>query len=244
MKNKKSSPIWKISKKEFQKLIDSSDSYCDILRHFNLDPYSGNHRTLKARIKENQICLKQFNVNKLKNNKNQAIQKELDFDLVFKENSSFNNTALKRKILKNKLISYKCSECQNNGAWQDKSLSLQLDHINGVNNDNRIENLRFLCPNCHSQTKTYSGRNKNQKTKNCINCTEKINRKNKYCKKCRDLILNETCYKKKFNPSKEELIQKIKELKSNLVQIGKFYNVSDNAIRKRCIKLKIDWKNL
>ena len=42
----------------------------------------------------------------------------------------------------------------------DKKLSLQLDHINGINNDHRIENLRFLCPNCHSQTETYAGKNK------------------------------------------------------------------------------------
>ena len=52
---------------------------------------------------------------------------------------------------------YKCEIC-GISEWQGKELSLQLDHINGINNDNRIENLRLLCPNCHSQTETFSGR--------------------------------------------------------------------------------------
>ena len=56
------------------------------------------------------------------------------------------------------MLEYKCSICGNNGVYMEKPLTLQLDHINGVNNDNRLENLRFLCPNCHSQTETFSGK--------------------------------------------------------------------------------------
>jgi 5-methylcytosine-specific restriction endonuclease McrA len=67
--------------------------------------------------------------------------------------------SIRKTILKENLIEYKCSEC-NVIEWNGKTLSLHLDHINGVNNDNRLENLRFLCPNCHSQTETYTGRNK------------------------------------------------------------------------------------
>jgi 5-methylcytosine-specific restriction endonuclease McrA len=55
-------------------------------------------------------------------------------------------------------MEYKC-QCCGISEWLDKPISLQLDHINGINNDHRIENLRFLCPNCHSQTDTYAGKN-------------------------------------------------------------------------------------
>lgn len=67
---------------------------------------------------------------------------------------------LKKRILRLSLLKYECSECSLPPKWNGKVLSLQLDHINGVNNDNRIENLRFLCPNCHSQTETFAHKNR------------------------------------------------------------------------------------
>lgn len=77
---------------------------------------------------------------------------------ILKENCKHLRSVLRRYVIKNNLIPYKCAIC---GCveWQGKTLSLELDHINGINNDNRLENLRFLCPNCHSQTSTYGSRN-------------------------------------------------------------------------------------
>ena len=67
---------------------------------------------------------------------------------------------LKRRIIEDNLIPYKCDKCGNQGEWLGKKLTLQIDHINGNHFDNRLENLRFLCPNCHAQTPTYAGKNK------------------------------------------------------------------------------------
>lgn len=86
------------------------------------------------------------------------------YDNYFCINSSVTRNNVKNLILKLNLLEYKCKECGIND-WNKKILSLHLDHINGIRNDNRLENLRFLCPNCHSQTDTYCGGNLN-KTKN------------------------------------------------------------------------------
>jgi 5-methylcytosine-specific restriction endonuclease McrA len=82
----------------------------------------------------------------------------LDDSLVFVENSTYPRHKIKARIIKQKLIEYECSECKNKGEWMGKPLPLILDHINGINNDNRINNLRFVCSNCDSQLPTYKNR--------------------------------------------------------------------------------------
>lgn len=80
-------------------------------------------------------------------------------DKVYTENSTFPRHRLKERLIRESKIPYSCQECGNNGNHNGKPLVLQLDHINGVNNDNRLENLRFLCPNCHTQQDTYAAKN-------------------------------------------------------------------------------------
>jgi len=81
-------------------------------------------------------------------------------DEILVDNSPYigGSTHLKNKLLKLKLLVYKCYICNIND-WNGKYLVLQLDHINGHKLDNRLNNLRLLCPNCHSQTETFCGKN-------------------------------------------------------------------------------------
>ena len=150
---------------------------------------------------------------------------------ILVENSTYSNTNhLKKKLFKLKLLENKCAECGIADEWNGKKISLHMDHINGINNDNRLENLRILCPNCHSQTDTYCGRNR----------TETRERKKYYCEDCNVTMLNnckrcKKCYDKnrrkvKDRPSKEELLELLKT--NSFVSVGKMFNVSDNAIRK------------
>lgn len=71
-------------------------------------------------------------------------------------------THLKNRLIKEGLLDYKCLNC-GLSKWLDKPLSLQLEHKNGIHNDNRLFNLCLLCPNCHSQTETFAGKNKKYK---------------------------------------------------------------------------------
>lgn len=88
-------------------------------------------------------------------------KKKYPNELIFIENSSFARHALKKRILQEDLIKYKCNICGLGPVWQNKPMPLILDHINGINNDNRLINLRFVCSNCDSQLPTYKSKNKN-----------------------------------------------------------------------------------
>jgi len=77
---------------------------------------------------------------------------------VFCEGATIARHHVKKKIIQRNLIEYKCEICNNDGNWLGSPLPIILDHINGVNNDNRLSNLRFLCSNCDSQQPTYKNR--------------------------------------------------------------------------------------
>ena len=87
------------------------------------------------------------------------IRPRVSDDDAFVLNSSLARHVIKKRIMRDKLIEYKCFCCNLSDSWNGKMLSLQLDHINGINNDHRLENLRFLCPNCHTQQDTYAAKN-------------------------------------------------------------------------------------
>lgn len=82
-----------------------------------------------------------------------------DFSNVFVENGMHGNSVINRIIKDYDIIPYdKCWLC-GLSEWINGKLILEIDHINGISNDHRIENLRFLCPNCHSQTETFRSKN-------------------------------------------------------------------------------------
>jgi len=91
--------------------------------------------------------------------------REKSTENIFTINSDANASYVRSLILKKNLLEYKCTKCNNDGTWNGEDLTLQLDHINGIRTDQRLENLRWLCPNCHSQTDTYTSKNRNHTSK-------------------------------------------------------------------------------
>jgi 5-methylcytosine-specific restriction endonuclease McrA len=254
-----SETIRKLSKEELEKLVNKSNSCVDILRKLNLSTKENNTTLLKKTIlKHNLIPPKKRTSSDRSNLEDQMV-----------ENSTFCRGELKRRLLKEKLIENKCAICGLDPHWNNNVLVLQLDHINGINNDHRIENLRMLCYNCHSQTDTFTG--KNNKTSRqcqcgntfignfnkCEDCEKNgderkiINAKKKKKCICGEFIYENAemcrkCYglsKQKLKLTKEELEKLLFEDKMSYNAIGRKYSVSGSTVRMRCLNLNIDITN-
>jgi len=160
IKRKKKSIIWKMPLSDFKELVSKSESIGQALKVFGLENKGRNNETLKRRCLEEGVDISHWKMG-LSSNKGRKFQvKRIPLDDILVENSKFDRTKLKKRLVKEGRLEYKCLECGNEGTWNGKAITLQLEQKNGVSNDNRIDNLCFLCPNCHSQTHTYAGRNK------------------------------------------------------------------------------------
>lgn len=95
----------------------------------------------------------------IKTGRSPSWDKKFPDSILFCENCKVSRGAVKRTVLRRKLIEYKCSCCGIEPFWNGKPMPLVLDHVNGINNDNRLENLRFVCSNCDTQLETYKSRN-------------------------------------------------------------------------------------
>lgn len=187
---KRRSPIWRVEKEVLQQVINESNSYQIVLQHFGLGNNGGNYATLKERIQEEGLDLSVMEGKRStlysENMADLKKKKILPLDKILVENSTYTNrNALKKRLLKEGLLKPTCYCCGTEPFWNGKPLTLQLEHKNGVSNDHRLENLELLCPNCHSQTATYCGKNK-RKEVNCGGCQKVLYRQNKsgYCKTC------------------------------------------------------------
>lgn len=209
------------------KLIENADkcvNMLDLCHKMGIENVGGeDYREVRSLAKELGVELKfSFEKNSLKR---KTIK--LPIEMVFVKGGTTSTTNLKKIILREKLKEYKCEnpEC-GLSEWHGKPISLQIHHINGDHHDNRLENLQFLCPNCHAQTDTYAGKNSSKSNYKNISAKKEIISDEKY----KSLLVENWI---KTHPSKDEFIKSFKELKS-FREMGKKYGVSDNSIKKWC----------
>ena len=133
--------------------------YSDLLVRLGLRPAGGNYATLHKKIRELRIDTSHFRKGPWSKGRRDLPQRRFPLSQVLIENSWANTNDLKWRLINEGLKNGSCELC----GWAQRSadgrLPLELDHINGIRNDNRIENLRVLCPNCHSLQPTHRGRN-------------------------------------------------------------------------------------
>ena len=162
--------IYELTDEQFVNIIKSSTNISEVLFKlgYTVKGNSWGYSQIKKRMTDLNIDSSEFK------GKSPIIQHtaKVNPKKLLSENSKHNRNVLRRFLIKEDLIPYKCAICGIK-EWNNKTLSLELDHINGINNDNRLENLRFLCPNCHSQTVTYGSRNQ-QRNESSYEITEEL----------------------------------------------------------------------
>lgn len=161
--------LQKYTKEWLEELCANSYSLAEVLRKTGRKQAGGNQETLKKKIAEFGIDISHFtgqlwNKGKTKETderfaRNSLNKEKYQLEEVFCLNSPVTQKILRGYVERHKTIEYKCQFCGCDGHWLDTEIALEIDHINGNNTDNRIENLRYLCPNCHATTDTYRGKN-------------------------------------------------------------------------------------
>ena len=149
---------FKYTEEQLRSAIESSGSIRQVLSKLGLKEAGGNYETTKKRISKLNIDTSHFHGQAhLKGKTHEYNKRPIEYYLT--ENSHHQSHKLKKRLLSEGLKEHKC-ECCGITEWNGKPAPIELDHINGNHHDNRLENLRILCPNCHAQTDTYRGKNK------------------------------------------------------------------------------------
>lgn len=223
---------------EFEKLVKDSKNYTELVIKLGLSPRcSGNFQTVKKYIVQYKINISHFTGGEFQ--KGNKPQNKVDLNQILVKDSFFNRCHLKERLYKENLKEKKCEICGIGEDWFGGSKLVHiLDHINGEPYDNRIENLRIVCPNCNSTLETNCGRNKVKKIYDSEKGTYKSDKTHKKCT-CGKIILknSKSCSKcngenqRKFErPDLETLLKDVEEL--GYKGAGKKYGLSDNGLRK------------
>jgi len=145
---------------QFVAAVRDSASIAEVLRRLKLSPFGDNYRTVHRHARRLGASMAHFTgQGHLKGKTHDWAPKTPLVDILVEHSTYTCRDSLKKRLVAEGVLTYACSEC-GIWTWQGKPLSLQLEHKNGVNDDHRRENLSLLCPNCHSQTDTFAGRNK------------------------------------------------------------------------------------
>lgn len=214
----------KISDEEFAYIVSTSSSLKEIGMKCGYSCNSGASSSIvKNRINKQGLSFQGTRAN--------PVYRE-DKD-IFIADSPVDQSTLRKRYLQGNFSEYKCSICGQEPIWNGKELVLTLDHINGHNHDDRLENLRWVCPNCDRQLSTFAGRNiVYEKNKNyCIDCGKEILQSSIRCPDCAAKT-NGLKHRLAERPERNELKTLIRVMP--FVKIGEKYGVSDNAIRKWC----------
>lgn len=222
------------SDEEFSQIVLNSYSWRDLARKLGYNCNSGDLKSvIQKRVEELNLDISHFKIV----GKNST---ERTPENIFIENSTANQSTLRRWYKKEEYSEYVCSICGQFPYWNNQPLTLILDHINGNNQDDRLENLRWVCPNCNIQLPTTNRRkNVNNKKYYCIDCGKEVSSPlSKRCSACDGK--NKRIPLDQMPVTREELKSLIRN--TPFTEIGRSFGLTDAAIRKWCDKFNLPRK--
>lgn len=203
-------------------------------------PAGGNHAVLRRWV--DQVWL--IPTDHFDGGENRVPQTEpTPLEAVLVENSTYSRNALKRRLYEEGLKERVCEMCGQDENWHGRTMSLILDHINGVPDDNRLNNLRIVCPNCAATLDTHCGRKNRREPeiRSCRRCGRQFQAKyrdHRYCShscgtrwdRAKLRGQPKTSIRRVARPPYEQLLAEIEA--HGYCAVGRKYGVSDNAVRK------------
>lgn len=150
----------KYSDEELIEAVRDSVSLAEVLRKLGIRDAGGNYVTLKQNIQRLGLDISHIGGQGWAKGKRSSFVRNRSLEEILVKDSTYTSTFnLKNRLLAEGIFQHQCVSCKLT-EWLERPIPLEIDHINGDRRDNRLENLRLLCPNCHALTETYRGRNK------------------------------------------------------------------------------------
>lgn len=223
------------SQQEIAQIVRLSTSYKDFARKIGYSN-SPSGDTIKA-IKEK---LASYDTEHFTTNNKIVVERTVENTFIV--NSTASQKSLRKLYYEGNYTSYQCAICGQLPIWQGKELTLILDHIDGINNNDVLDNLRWVCPNCNQQLETTGSKNPNRKIiakkYYCQDCGKEISKNSVRCVECNSK--HSIIPLEQMLVTRDELKQLIRT--TPFTQIGKKYGVTDNAVRKWCDKYNLPRK--
>lgn len=217
-------PEW-VDRQDLRQIVADSKTVSQVLIQLGLVPKGGNYAVLKKWLRHLGITTEHFT---------QKGKRWVGKGDVLVKNSSSSAERVKRLILSEHHVPYECASCGLT-TWLDVPITLELDHIDGDHRNNEISNLRFLCPNCHSLTPTFRGRNKrspgdymkSRDVQNCVDCGKVVMGSTR-CSPCHHKDREAIDW-----PPDQELADMIAR-SNTIASLASVLGVNSNTLRDRC----------
>ncbi len=213
---------WTCTDEEFVRAVAENRNIHSVLKALGMSCQRSNYRTVRRRVEKMGLDTSHWR------SRPSTPSRQRPLEEVLVENSTYDRGSLKRRLAREGLLKERCAVCGSNPTWQGQPLILVLDHVNGIHNDHRLENLRLLCPNCNSQTATFSGRNRRRPAPRCRGCGREISPYSSRCRACAPKARKQP--QKIAWPDRQSLLQMVEQ--HGWRGTGRRLGVSDNAVRK------------